>query len=302
MPRLRGRGLVFRDMTQQKTTTGGLTHTQYSHLFRLIKEYILVPPKDEWRITDRMILSEPESLSLLHSVAEKSIRNDANQPRSLQDAVDYLIVSCLLHSGLTNSEFCALRLGDTIAGTRESSFQVQGRKGRPRTVVVPQQVSQLVLDYVRDIRPQLLPAGVRADELDQPLVISERGGRYHRTGLYRRVVRILTQAGFADRASVHLFRHTYGCLAYARTGGNLLFVQRQLGHAYPQITTVYADRATESYQALAERVGRGLMPNELPSLGGRSRGDTVEAVHSLSADRVERVSRRRRELAIGETD
>ncbi len=258
--------------------------------------------RETWRIEDRMVLSEADARELLQRLARKTIRNDASAAAGYQDAIDYFIVSCLIHSGLTNSEFCGLRLGDTIVGSGESSFHVRGRKGRPRVVVVPQRVSQQVLDYARDSRPRLLPEGVGADELDQPLVLSERGGRYHRTGLYRRVVRILTQAGFADRASVHLFRHTYGCLAYARTGGNLLFVQRQLGHAHPQITTVYARRVEESYEALAERVGLALMWEEPASLGGRSVGDTVKAVRSTRADRVETTSRRRRELAIGETD
>lgn len=261
-----------------------------------------MPDRDTWRITDGMVLRETEARALLNTIASKSNVNDANMVRRCQRAVDYLIVSCLLHSGLTNSEFCALKLGDTIVGSGESSFHVQGRKGRPRVVVVPQRVSQLVLDYTRHIRPRLLPKGVGADDLGQPLVLSERGGRYHRTGLYRRVVRILTQAGFADRASVHLFRHTYGCLAYARTGGNLLFVQRQLGHAHPQITTVYARRIQESYPAMAERVGLALLGEEPASLGGQSVGDTVDAMGSTRADRGQTASRRRRELAIGETD
>ncbi len=75
-----------------------------------------------------------------------------------------------------------------------------------------------------------------------------------RTGLYRRVVRILTTAGLGDRASVQLLRHTYGYLAYKRSGGNLLFVQRQLGHAHPMVTSIYAQFVEESYEAIAEMV------------------------------------------------
>ena len=42
--------------------------------------------------------------------------------------------------------------------------------------------------------------------------------------------------------------------AYLRTGGNLLFVQRQLGHAHPMVTSIYAQFVDESYAALADRV------------------------------------------------
>jgi integrase len=71
------------------------------------------------------------------------------------------------------------------------------------------------------------------------------------------VVKVLTEAGLGDRASVQLLRHTYGYLAYLRTGGNLLFVQRQLGHAHPRITSVYAKFVDESYPDLAERLVPG---------------------------------------------
>ncbi|NLE37997.1 MAG: site-specific integrase, partial [Pirellulaceae bacterium] len=57
--------------------------------------------------------------------------------------------------------------------------------------------------------------------------------------------------------SVQLLRHTYGYLAYARSRGNLLFVQRQLGHAHPMVTAIYAQFVEESYQPLAEQVFRG---------------------------------------------
>jgi integrase len=53
---------------------------------------------------------------------------------------------------------------------------------------------------------------------------------------------------------VQLLRHTYGYLAYRNTGGNLLFVQRQLGHAHPMVTAIYAEFVAESYADLANRV------------------------------------------------
>ena len=81
-----------------------------------------------------------------------------------------------------------------------------------------------------------------------------RGNAYDRTALYRRVVRILTAHGLRDRASVQLLRHSYGYLAYLGTGGNLLFVQKQLGHAHPMVTAIYADFVTFDEAALADRV------------------------------------------------
>jgi integrase len=105
------------------------------------------------------------------------------------------------------------------------------------------------------MRPRVIPEGTDANDSSTPLVFNERGRPYERTGLYRRVVRILTAAGFGERASVQLLRHTYGYLAYKRSGGTLLFLQRQLGHAHPMVTSVYADFVDEDYGRLANLVG-----------------------------------------------
>ncbi len=81
----------------------------------------------------------------------------------------------------------------------------------------------------------------------------------------------MTEAGYGDRASVQVLRHTYGYLAYLRTGGNLLFVQRQLGHSRPRITSVYAKFVDESYAELAERIApqeREAWPRVAPASRG----------------------------------
>jgi integrase len=103
---------------------------------------------------------------------------------------------------------------------------------------------------------------VDPNDLTKPLLFSEQRRSFDRTSLYRRVVRILTDFGLGERASVQLLRHTYGYLAYLRTGGNLLFVQRQLGHSHPATTSMYAELVDESYADLAERV----LPEERPDL------------------------------------
>ena len=205
-----------------------------------------------WRITRAMFLEEDEVDALLARlagrVAEAEI--DDSGPR-----VDELIVQSLLFSGLRNSEFCQLKLADTVIGTGKSVFRVRGTPRENRVVHVPQSVSELVRRFVAEIRPRCLPEGVSPRDLTIPLVLNERGKPYERTGLYRRVVRILSEAGLARRASVQLLRHTYGYLAYKRSGGNLLFVQRQLGHAHPLVTSIYAEFVDEPYDKMADAVG-----------------------------------------------
>lgn len=193
--------------------------------------------EESWRLTKASFLSEEEVALLLKAVRERD-RLGREQPVFLADR---LIIEGLLFSGLRNSEFCSLRLGGTAAVRKESVFVVEGTPKQDRTVHVPDFVSELVRRYARDVRPGLLRAESDSGDVSLPLLVNERGRPYERTGLYRRVLRILSDAGFGARASVQLLRHTYGYLAYKQSGGNLLFVQRQLGHAHPMVTAVYAE-------------------------------------------------------------
>ena len=179
---------------------------------------------------------------------------DADGDAKQSAILDRLIVVALLSSGLRNSEFCSLPMRETILGRGESVFAVLDDQGQGRVVHVPQSVSNLVRQYTEETRRRFAREELDPTDLDQPLLLGEHGRPFDRTGLYRRVVRILTEGGLGERANVQLLRHTYGYLAYLRTGGNLLFVQRQLGHAHPATTTAYAALVRESYDDLAEQV------------------------------------------------
>ncbi len=207
---------------------------------------------NEWELTRESFLSEEEVTGLLSFLKQKEA--DAHDDTLGQAATDRVIVETLLYSGLRNTEFCRLRVIDTVNGTKTSTVQVCGTPNQDRTVYIPDSLAALHRQYVRDHRPQMLPEEISPKDQSQPLIFNERGRPYERTALYRRVVRILTEAGLGARASVQLLRHTYGYLAYLRTGGNLLFVQKQLGHAHPMVTVIYAQFVEHPYDQLANQV------------------------------------------------
>jgi integrase len=209
--------------------------------------------REPWKISREMFLSEAETASLQKHL-EKEEHDAGDHAARLAAITDRVIVETLLFSGLRNSEFCQLKVGDTAAGRKQSVLVVQETPRQDRIVHVPESLSRLIERYAREARPHLLPSDVSPSDKKQPLIFNERGKPYERTALYRRVVRILTAAGLAERASVQLLRHTYGYLAYKRTGGNLLFVQRQLGHAHPMVTAVYAEFVRFSEQELANQI------------------------------------------------
>lgn len=211
-----------------------------------------------WELTREMFLSEVEVDMLLRCLRQQA--HAASVDKHGPVATDLLIIACLVFSGLRNSEFCRLRIADTIVGAGESVFKVCGTPRQDRTVHVPRFVSSLVVEYVERIRPGMLPETIKPADQAQPLLFNERRRPYERTGLYRRVVKILNAAGLGERASVQLLRHTYGYLGYKRSGGNLLFLQRQLGHAHPMVTKVYAEFVHEDYAQIADLVGGQPLP------------------------------------------
>lgn len=202
--------------------------------------------REPWRITRNLFLDERETDRLRQFLASK-------EKNGIEATTDRVIVETLLGSGLRNSELCGLRLQDVDLAQAAPCLRVVGTPRQDRTVYMSQTLRGLLRRFVSEIRPAR-PHGT-ADLADpaSALIMSERGRRYDRTSIYRRVVRVLKAAGFGSRATVQLLRHTYGYLAYRNTGGNLLFVQRQLGHAHPMVTAVYAEFVEESYSELAER-------------------------------------------------
>lgn len=206
-------------------------------------------PRMPWTITREMFLSSDEVGRLLLHL-DRQVRGASGEAH-LSAQFDRVIILTLLYSGIRTSELCGLRLGDI---DRLPALHVRLRGRIVRTVHIPKSVDDALKDYARTIRPNWLPSDTRRDDRNKPVFYHERKRPFERTGLYRRVVRILTEAGLGRRASVQLLRHTYGYLAYRNTGGNLLFVQRQLGHAHPMITSVYSQFVEESYANLADRV------------------------------------------------
>lgn len=226
-------------------------------------------PAAPWEITESMFLSEDEADGLVNFLREFMSRTPPGEEN--RALVDDLIVEILLFSGLRNSELCQLKIADTEAGHGQPLLKITEPSHETRTVYLPRSLSRKIVSFVKGIRRELVLEGQDPDDTAQTLILNERGRPYDRTSLYRRVVRILTAAGLGERASVQLLRHTYGYLAYKRSNGNLLFVQKQLGHAHPMVTAVYAQFVKFSYTGLADVVGGHAFQAKEPSSKETSR-------------------------------
>ncbi|MCA9242364.1 MAG: site-specific integrase [Phycisphaerales bacterium] len=197
-----------------------------------------------WRLSRESFLEASEIAHLLRHLAS---RGD----------LDRLIITTLLGTGLRNGELCGL----TVAGLDGQGCRLCVELGTK---------TDRILYIPGALAGELKQAAIGRNS-HEPLIPNSRGRPFTPSVLYRRVRRILTDAGFGAVASVQLLRHTYGVMAYRATGGNLLFVQRQMGHAHPMITGVYAEWGNDDPATLAERAGQelaldagqGLVRNEM---------------------------------------
>lgn len=214
--------------------------------------------RDTWELTREMFLSEAEVQTIRTALQQASANADSTDLG--QSKTDELIFEVLTFSGLRNSEFCHLRVCDVPPAFNQQAIRVAETPRQDRIVAIPSHVVELLRHYVSHVRPNLLHDSTPMKDKSQPLLVNERGRPFDRTTLYRRVVKILSAAGFESRASVQLLRHTYGYLAYKRTQGNLLFVQKQLGHSHPMVTAVYAEFVEFSDFELADLVAGQSQP------------------------------------------
>ena len=73
--------------------------------------------------------------------------------------------------------------------------------------------------------------------LRTPLFLNERGKPLEYWSVYGRIKTVAMRSGVDLRP--HILRHTYATQVYGK-GGDLRFVQDQLGHGSPAVTGVYA--------------------------------------------------------------
>lgn len=151
---------------------------------------------------------------------------------SLED--DLRRAVCLgAYAGLRVSEAASLEWGDIDLESRRA--RVLGKGNKTRLVAM----SVVLVD-------QLLPdTGGN--------VVSGISQAYSPGVLQRRVNRAIAAAGVD--ATFHQLRHRYGTIAYQATG-DLLAVGRQMGHASPTTTAVYAQASDQVADRIADAVVR----------------------------------------------
>ncbi len=145
---------------------------------------------------------------------------------------DFALCVLLADTGLRISEALSLGLPDLDFG--EGVARVLGKGRRERVVPLGQTVKRALLDWLK----------ARGEIAGMDRVFCNRFGQpLHRRTILQTVHEYGRKAGIEGvRVSPHTLRHTFA-VTYLRNGGDVLTLQKILGHATLEMTRRYAELA-----------------------------------------------------------
>ena len=161
----------------------------------------------------------------------------------------HMLVHLAIHSGLRVSEIAALTVGDLHINGKATCLIVQHGKGdRRREVYLDKELVRHLREF---IKTKETAWGEPVNEA-APLFLGQKG-KYTTTALQLSFKKAIREAKLPERYSIHSSRHTYATILLSKTN-NLRFVQKQLGHASLNMTSLYADVLPEANQTLADAI------------------------------------------------
>lgn len=181
-----------------------------------------------------MFLDPEQIRELFGYLAERA---DASRHRGRRrNILNEFIIRLLTQSGLRSAEAISLNIEDTPAENGRDYIVVKcGKGGKPRQVFIDPDLIARIKRFCQEFRD-----GATGNA---PLLVNERGRRFKYTSFYYKVCNVGKRAkqrgvNMPD-LTPHKLRHTYATEYYRRTH-DLLGLQRQLGHAKPETTAIYA--------------------------------------------------------------
>ena len=144
-------------------------------------------------------------------------------------ARDRAMLELLYSSGLRLKELTDLNLGEV--DLRDQTVRVTGKGNKDRIIPVGRHAVKAIRAWLKQ-RPGL------ADQDEQALFVSKRGGRLSRRGVQARVKHWAGRQGIDARVYPHLFRHSFATHVL-ESSHDLRGVQELLGHANISTTQVY---------------------------------------------------------------
>jgi integrase len=184
-------------------------------------------------------LGEPRALSQEELAKVRQVVADLALPHRA-------LLTLLVETGLRQAEAVGLRVRDVDLSTAgHEGIVVHGKGGRERFVPLP-----------AGFESRRLLRRLVAGKAQDAFLFSKDGDRPWATSTVRKLWgRVCRKAGIADRG-VHALRHTAATRMIEQVG-DLVLVQRLLGHASIQTTARYVARGDEALRRAMDRAGGG---------------------------------------------
>jgi site-specific recombinase XerD len=167
--------------------------------------------------------------------------------RTLNGARNYAILVVLLDTGLRLGELCGLTLEDVHLEGKYCYVKVMGKGRKERIVYLGRRAHEALLTYQTFVRPHH-----EHSQNIQHFFLSELGQPISPGAVQHMMAKVGKTAGVA-RLHPHLLRHT-AATQYLVHGGDVISLQRKLGHSGLEMTTRSVHVAAQEMAAIQQRI------------------------------------------------
>ena len=201
----------------------------------------------DYKISRDQLFETDERKTILKNSEERSIV-DLSKGR-MTWPVRWMLVHLAMNTGLRVFEIAALRLEDVRLSSKPPYIFVhRGKRGKSRDVYIDRELVKHLKEFIR--HKQTWDQSI---DQDAPLFSGRGGNPFSTTALHISFKEAVLAAGLRDKLSIHCARHSYATLLYYKTK-DLRAVQKQLGHASLNMTTLYADIMPEENSRIANKI------------------------------------------------
>lgn len=167
--------------------------------------------------------------------------DNRSKAHALRDAA---IIHLLLDTGIRVGELVGLNLDD-IDGKHLHIRRAKG--GSPVVKFLPARTRKAIESYTRKERRQLLKS-----KDSEALFLNQQSTRMNARAVQLLIPVWVERAGISKPVTPHTLRHTFATSLLNKTG-NLLLVQKALGHRNVTTTQIYAHVADNQLEQAVER-------------------------------------------------
>lgn len=163
---------------------------------------------------------------------------------SAKNLRDVTLLNILYETGMRVTEVVSIQLDDVDLDRALLSSPT--RQGEEREIPLEDSTKQLLVDYLKDGRPQLAK-----NKIERALFLNHRGEKLTRQGLWLIIKGYARQVGLNTEVTPHTLRHSFAVHRLSK-GSSLEDIQRLLGHANISTTQIYTQMEQSESETTTE--------------------------------------------------